>query len=211
MRTKTLLLSAAALGAAGLITTSAQVYSVNAVGYINVAVPTGFSLIANQLNHGNNTLGAVLPTAPDGTTVYKFTGTGYEISTFDELDAAWSNPNITMAPGEGAFIRNSGAAAFTLTFVGEVPQGNLSNTLPQGFSIRSSQVPQAGRVTTDLGLPANDGDTIYQFRSGGFVINSFDELDNAWGPAEPNVAVGESFFLRRAAAGNWARNFNVNQ
>src|SRR5947207_10303632 len=46
MRTKTLLLTAA-LAAAGAASAMAQnVYSVNAVGYANVSVPSGFSMIA---------------------------------------------------------------------------------------------------------------------------------------------------------------------
>jgi hypothetical protein len=48
MRTKTLLLTAA-LAVAGLSSASAQVYSVNAVGYINLSLPKGFSMICNQL------------------------------------------------------------------------------------------------------------------------------------------------------------------
>jgi hypothetical protein len=211
MRTKTLL-ATAVLSAAGVATSMAQVFSVNAVGYVNVKVPPGFSLIANQLNAPDAKLSALIPTAPAGTTVYKFNGTAYEIASFDDLDNAWVGPAITLSPGEGAFIRNPTAAEFTVTFVGEVPAGSLSNPLPAGFSIRSSQVPQAGKITTDLGFPAGAGDVIYQFNSttDQYVINSFDDLDNAWVPAEPTVAVGESFFVKKAAAGNWTRNFSVN-
>jgi hypothetical protein len=71
MRTK-LLLSAAVLGVAGVIAASAQVYSVNVVGYINVAVPPGFSMIANQLDSGNNTVGSLMPSVPELTVLYKF-------------------------------------------------------------------------------------------------------------------------------------------
>jgi hypothetical protein len=38
----------------------------------------------------------------------------------------------------------------TVTFVGEVPAGSLSNPIPKGFSIKASQVPQAGKASTDL-------------------------------------------------------------
>ena len=48
MRTKTLLLTAA-LSAAGIATSMAQVYSANAVGYVNKLIPTGFSMIANPV------------------------------------------------------------------------------------------------------------------------------------------------------------------
>src|SRR2546426_805740 len=72
MRTKTLLLTAA-LTAAGALTSMAQVYSVNIVGYINLSIPRGFSMIANQLNATpDNTLETLMPTMPEGTIIYKF-------------------------------------------------------------------------------------------------------------------------------------------
>ena len=50
MRTKTLLLTAA-LSAAGIASSMAQVYSVNAVGYVNTPLVTGFNLISNPAEH----------------------------------------------------------------------------------------------------------------------------------------------------------------
>jgi hypothetical protein len=201
------------LGAAGVATSMAQVFSVNAVGYINVSVPPGFSLIANQLNNGDNKVTTLIPTAPEGTTVYKFTGAGYDIISFDSLENAWlpaaTAANLTLSPGEGAFIRNVGQNPLPITFVGEVPTGSLSNPIPAGFSIRSSQVPQAGTLT-ELGFPAKPNDTVYQFDGTKYIINTFDELDNAWLPAVPTVKVGESFFVRKQAADTWTRTFNVN-
>ena len=72
MNTKTLLLLGA-LGAAGMTSAVAQtnVYSVNAVGYINLTLPTGFSLIANQLNSTNNTIGSLLTGLPNFSNFYK--------------------------------------------------------------------------------------------------------------------------------------------
>src|SRR5213075_206777 len=73
MRTKTTLLTAA-LVAAGALTSMAQVYSVNIVGYINLNIPKGFSMIANQLDTTpDNTLASVLPNPPENTSCYKFT------------------------------------------------------------------------------------------------------------------------------------------
>jgi hypothetical protein len=215
MRTKTLL-ATAVLSAAGIATSMAQVFSVNAVGYINIDVPQGFKMIANQLNAPDNKLTSLIPTAPGGTTVYKYTGTNYIQATFDDLDNAWlpavTAAQITFGPGEGVFIRNPTATAFKVTFVGEVPTGPLSNPIPAGFSIRSSQVPQAGKVTTDLGLPAAGGDTIYQYNPTTQKYNdaaTFDDLDNKWLPTEPTVDVGEAFFIRKVAAANWTRTFNI--
>ena len=207
MRTK-LLLSAAVLGVAGVIAASAQVYSVNVVGYINVAVPPGFSMIANQLDSGNNTVGSLMPSVPELTVVYKFLGTaGYDINTFEFGE--WSNPAMTLNPGEGAFIFNQSGAAFNALFVGEVKQGALSTPLVQGFQIVASQVPQSGQLDTVLGFPAAETDVVSRFDNGanGYSISTYEfgEWDNP-----PTPAVGEAFFVKKAAAGTWVRNFSVN-
>jgi hypothetical protein len=118
----------------------------------------------------------------------------------------------TLNPGEGGFIKNPGATPLTITFVGEVPQGSLTNALPAAFAIRSSMVPQAGAVTTVLGLPAGVNDELYKYTPGtGYSSFQFDEFDTVWKPTEPSMAVGEGFFIKAVAAGNWVRNFTVPQ
>jgi hypothetical protein len=142
--------------------------------------------------------------------VYKFNGT-YDIYTFDDIDNAWlPNANATLNPGEGAFFTSP--TATTLTFVGEVLQGNLTNSTPlNAFSIRSSMVPQAGAVTSVLGLPGEAGDQVYVYRNG-YTIYSFDDIDMNWLPSEPSINVGEAFFLKKDPASTksqWVRNFTV--
>jgi hypothetical protein len=189
----------------------AQVFSVNAVGYINLDIPVGFSMIANQLNNnGKNTVLDLMPTPPGGTTIYKYNGTGYDQSQYDELFGEWSTPGMTLTAGEGAFIKTS--TAFKLTLVGEVATGNLSNPIPAGFSIRSSQVPQAGKLVADLKYTPVGGDQIYQFKADGSGYNQsgWDDLFGEWSNGEPTIRVGESFFIKKTAAGTWNRTFNVN-
>jgi hypothetical protein len=204
MRTKTLLLTAA-LALAGTATMSAQVYSVNAVGYVNVTFKKGFTLAANPLNATDNKVAALFASAPDGTVIYKFTAAGtYDINGKDFGE--FEKPNDTMVPGEGVFVL--APADFTVTFVGEVPQGALKNSVPKGFSIKSSIVPQSGKLSTDLGFPAADGDFVYLYRNGAYAISGYDfgEWDS-----EPTPAVAEAFFVNKAAAVDWNRNFSVNQ
>lgn len=207
MRTKTLLLTAA-LGLAGVSTLSAQVYSVNAVGYVNVNVPAGFSMIANPLVAASNKVPALFSTAPEGTILYKFNNaTGsYALNSFELGE--WSSPNDELLPGDGAFIQSP--SKFTVTFVGEVKQGALSNPVPKGFSIKSSMVPQAGHLEKDLGYKPGDGDTAYFYRNatGAYDLAAYELGD--WSAA-PNVAVGEAFFLNAVAATDWKRDFSVNK
>jgi hypothetical protein len=217
MRTKTLLL-AAALAAAGLITATAQtVYSVNAVGFVNVSVPAGaFALLANPLNQPTNDLATVLADAPVDTTVYDFNPTtGFAIYT--KRATTWTGTGASTArldPGKGFFVKNNGTAAFNLTFIGEVPQGTLSTPIVTGFNLLGSKVPQAGAVETQLGLPAANADQVYVYGAAGYTITT--RRTSAWtgGTGEPVIGVGQGFFLNRAAANgaaNWTRTFSVNQ
>ncbi len=208
MRTKTLLLTAA-LGAAGVATSLAQsVFSVNAVGYVNVDVPKGFSMIANPLDAGagNNTIAKLLSAVPDGTVIYQFGATGFSVNTLDLGE--WNAPNNVLAPGGGAFIRSPSATK--ITFVGEVMQGNLSNPIAAGFSIMSSQVPQSGKLDTDLKFPAADGDSVYQFdnAANGYITHTLDLGE--WSAGTPTPKVGEAFFVKAAKAAVWTRTFSVN-
>lgn len=184
---------------------SAQVYSVNAVGYVNVTFKKGFTLAANPLKAADNSVKALFASAPDGTVVYKFTAAGtYDINTKDFGE--FEKPADTLMPGEGAFVL--APSDFTVTFVGEVMQGQLKNSIPKGFSIRSSMVPQAGKLSADLGFPGADGDFVYLFRNGAYAISGYDF--GAW-DNEPTPAVGEAFFVNKVAAVDWNRNFSVNQ
>jgi hypothetical protein len=196
----------------------AQVFSVNAVGYVNKTIPAGnkLALISNPLDAGtgNNTIGNLFKGAPDGTQVFKYTGTTYVVATFDSLENAFlpaSAAATTVEPGEGVFVRNTTAQPVTFTFVGEVKQGQLDNPLPAGLSIRSSIVPQKGTAQALL-LPGSDGDQVFQFQldTQSYYASTFDGLENAWLPALKELEVGEAFFLRRGAAGTWSRTFSVN-
>jgi hypothetical protein len=209
MRTKSLLF-AAAVGLAGVASAVAQnnVYSVNAVGYVNLTVPSGFSMIANPLNSTNNTIGTLV-TLPRFSQLFKWNGTGFDIATMSS--GGWDHPEYTLAPGEGAFV--SVSSQQTLTFVGEVLQGNLTNAIPAGFAIRSSQVPQTGSVTA-LGLtPAlKRFDQLFKWNAaaGQYDIYSL-ASGGVWSPTDPIINVGESFFLSTSAGGSWSRTFSVNQ
>lgn len=208
MRTKALFL-AAVFGVAGLATSFAQVYSVNAVGYVNVSVPaSGFTMICNPLMAADNTVAALIPTAPEGTIIYKFAGGAYEPANVFEF-GEWSAPTQTIAAGEGVFVKSAGA--FTITFVGEVAQQADSNkALAAGFNMTGSKVPQAGLLSTDLGYPADEGDVVYQWNTAGGAWRPAAVYEFGEWSAEPTLAVGEAVFINAAGARAWDRNFSVN-
>jgi hypothetical protein len=199
------------LSAAGVATSLAQVYSVNAVGYININLPVGFAMIANQLNASpNNNLSTILPSLPAGTSVFKFNTTSgaYDSSISLGPGGGWL-PDLALNPGEGAFIQVT--AATTITLVGEVPQGSPLPpvAMPAGLSINSSQVPQSVGLST-IGFPASAGDTVFLFNRTTQAYESFVSIGTGFIPSDPTPGVGEAFFVSRAAAATWSRTFTVN-
>jgi hypothetical protein len=215
MRTKTLLCAAAlAAGVATSAVAQSNVYSLNVVGYYNVTVPANqYLLVANQLNTTNNTLGGVLPSVPPGSQFQVYSGGGLTPYVFDEFDLVWTpNGNAPLAPGQGGYFKSP--VATTLTFVGEVRQGSLTNVLPKNaYVISASIVPQSTNVV-NLGVPGEPGDQLQTY-AGGFTPYVFDEFDLVWTPGDPNgptIAVGQSFFYKKSPTGtqtNWIRNFTV--
>lgn len=223
MRTKTLLL-VAAVGAASAATSMAQVFSVNAVGYVNKTIPAkSFALIANPLNAATNSVNALFQPVPPGFQVFVYTPGpqgGFAVGAFDDLAGSFQPDavgNAIIKPGQGVFVKNNDANPVTITFVGEVPQGTLTTPLVAGLQIVASQVPQAG-TPKDLGLPstvaggASAGDQIYQFNTATqqYDVSTFDDLDDAFKPDPKSLEVGDAIFLKRIAAGSWTRTFNVN-
>jgi hypothetical protein len=223
MKTQSLLFTAAAmcLGAASAF----GAVSSNIVGYTKVSLNSGLNLIGNTLdNKAGNKIADVIPSVPDGTTVYLFNGTTFGSTQFLANDP--ENPSAggiwtadaTLAPGTGFFIET--ASATTVTFVGEVLQGALSNPIPAGLSIKSSQVPQAAALDT-LGLVAGDGDTVFYYK-GAAGYDSFQFLANdpanpsaggIWTTtdnAAPQLAVGQAVFYSSAGQSTWNRTFTVN-
>jgi hypothetical protein len=212
MRKTTALVCAAAL-AAGLASSMAQsnVYSLNVVGYYNVPVGANQKvMIANQLNTTNNTIANLIPNGPPNASFFKYNG-GFTTYQFDSYSLSWSpDGNATLNPGEGAFYVSP--TATTLTFVGEVEQGLLTNSLPIGSKVmRSSIVPQQGLITTQLGLPGEANDSLFTF-NGGYTTYQFDSYSLSWSPSEPTINVGQAFFYVKAAgnlSSSWVRNFTV--
>jgi hypothetical protein len=227
MKAKALLLTAA-LAAVTAATATAQVFSVNAVGYVNVQLTPGFNLVSNPLQAADNSIGALFsnisPSIPAGMRVYAFNAATGAFHTPAQRRGApfndWSpaaSAAIQVPVGEGAFVfdpRTAGSAPLTLTFVGEVRQGDLSNPIPSGFSIKANMVPQAGRPDTFGTFPAAGGDRFFKFNkaTGGYNTHTRRGAPfNDWNPALPTIEVGEAFFYFRSGAPTaWTRTFNVN-
>jgi hypothetical protein len=224
--------------AAGLGASMAQsVFSVNAVGYVNVPLVHGYNLISNPLNGTNNLIGTVIPTAPDQTIVYHYNSASQSFFGSDtyfifgpgDPNNGWYdsgfNPSATvLAPGVG-FLLFDPVGTTNITFVGDVPQGNLTNSLASHYGLYSSIVPQAGTLSS-LGFPNIDQSIYFTYNSasqsynGGLTYFFFGPGDpnNGWydsgfnGPFDPtpNVAQGFLFYNPTASSVAWGRTFSVN-
>lgn len=218
------LLLAGVLSLIGAAPSFAQVTSINAVGYANVTIAPGFSMIANQLNTADNKLSTLLPDPVVGTRIFKWTGTSFVAYDYIQLPPflgggkRWDpDGNATLSPGEGAFIFNPASTNVTITFVGEVVTGTGSNlSVPAGFSIISSPVPQSGALTSALQFPAAPGDRVFRYNGTSYTAYDFITVPpflgggTRWDPAEPTANVGEAFFSFKGAATTWNRNFSIN-
>jgi hypothetical protein len=212
MRTKILLTVAAAL-AAGLVSSNAQVYSANVVGYVNVVVTNGYTLVANQmdldLTGTNNSIYTVVGTnLPSGTIVEDWTGAGFGTSKL-LASGKWTvnNQNVTnsMNPGNGFFI-NSGVTT-NIIEVGNVYQGTNSYPIAAGLQVVSFKVPVSGTMDTSFGYVPSKGDIIEVWTGAGFGTHKW--LGASWSAGDPTLSISQAMFLNAASNNVWNQGFTV--
>jgi hypothetical protein len=174
MRTKALLTMAAL--AAGALTTMAQssnVYSLNIVGYVNVASPNGYIFISNPLDNGANDANTLFPNPNvdptgvsgsvgpwDGSNLQEWTGASWKVSYFDSVTTDTTtgftdqrvNPVVApvLGSGKGFLFVNGSGVPTNITFVGQVRTG--TNVVPMATRISpyalGGPLPLGGKVTT---------------------------------------------------------------
>ncbi len=183
-------------------------YLSNVVGFANVSVPSGYSIVANPFAPYTNTIATVFANVPAGTTVFKFqphTG-DFAVNSYDGDFQEWQAPTQPFGNGEGAFVLNPTATSFKVTFAGRVPEGSVAQVLPAGYSMVGSMLPQEGLLQTELGFKPTGGETVFLFRNGNYQISQFDPDFHQW-DAEPQINIGEGFFLSQPQASVWPRVF----
>jgi hypothetical protein len=221
---KTLLIAAAAL-AGSVISSQAQVYSQNIVGYINVPLATGYTALANQLDYDgtgtNNTVATVFGT----NLVASSTVFAWEPSTASYTSANWINSRGTLKwlgntngisaalnAGNGVFVQSPSANSITL--VGTVLQGTNMISLVTGFNFVSSVAPISGDIVTNLGYVPSAGDTVFTWSSSAQSYTSYNYINSRgtlkWLPGSPQSSVGQAFFIDAAAAETWTNVFTSN-
>jgi hypothetical protein len=188
------------------------IFSINVVGYVNLSLPPGLSLIANPLRAAGNTLETLI-FPPDGSQVLVFVPEmgSYEVSTYDGITGTWSNPDLDLSPGVGFFFNNTSSNTFVQTFIGEVLQGTLVNSFPAGFSLEGPLVPQQGSINSVHMIPGQPGDRLYFHQSGSPESGDYIvcEYLDGWVP-DVSLRVGQGFITQMTQPLSWVRVFTVN-
>jgi hypothetical protein len=228
MKAKTLLIAAATL-AVGAITSQAQVYSQNIVGYVNVTLTNGFNLVANQLDlDGTGTNNTVYTTVgtnlPTSSKIYAYDPTlpGYRYITL--------NANYTWTAGtSGGFVKNNlqpGGSVFVyvpgtgvttnITFVGTVLQQTNATTYPAQYQMVAYPFPEAGYLTTNFNYVANAPtgtpttyDKVLTWNPTTQLFTTHTKLAGSWQGGSPNLGVAQGFFLVPNQTTTWTNGFNV--
>jgi hypothetical protein len=212
MRTKTLLIAAAAL-AATVISSEAQVYS-GIVGYVNETFPAGtFILASNPLDDGTNTCTSVGANLPNKSVIDVWNSDGSGFTSCNKAGGVWT-PDLPLPPGTGFFV--VAKTAITNTFVGSVdtlPGGYTTNSLPAGlFILSGSTIPFSGDLNdTNLNLgpslPNKSVIDVWNSDGSGFTV-----CNKAGGIWTPNVTItpGEGFFVVAKTATNWVQTLPSN-
>lgn len=225
MKTKTLVLAAAALTACAL-TASAQsnVYSLNIVGYVNKIIPVAnqYALWSNPLDTGgDNTITNLFPTAPNGTSIRVWNGSSYVGS--QKSFGSW-NTNLVLAPGTGFWIKYPLASGVvTNTFVGNVKLeqsngsggGTNNTTITTTFQLLGSKAPFGGTITNsdsigvgtlNLGAALANGSQVRIWNGTAYV-----GAQKSFGTWNTNLSfnVGDGFWVRvNAGSSNWTQVLN---
>ncbi len=228
MRTKTLLVAAAALSA-GLLASSAQVYSVNTVGYINLTLTPGYNLICNQLTNGNNNINVALTNGvTDGMQIQALVGGAFDEADqyydgFGWIQADGVTPSTRIfTPGVGYLVLNPTTSSATVTLLGDVPQGTSTTTIAPGYGFYGSVVPVVSGLSTN-GFPSGaaadgmqystfSGSPTPQYSEAVQYYNGFGWIaPDGVTSVDPAPAVGQGFLINNpSAAAPWVRNFTVN-
>jgi hypothetical protein len=227
MRTKTLV--CAAVMAAGLASSAmaqSNVFSLNIVGYVNFTQPASkYDIICNPLNQTNNDVSFLFPNAASypGLSVFVRSGAGYLNAFYDPDSGGWTGDYpLAIAPGTGFWLQTPAGLTYSNTFVGEVVLDS-TNSIPSGYSLKSSVVPQTTSLVQMGGFPlgqangatGNVGDSVYFYNGTAYDTFTYDPDSGGWNnngnPQEPAASkVTQGFWAQnQGSSTTWIRHFTV--
>ena len=179
---------------------------------LTVQVAQAWSTIANNFDHGGNTLTELFPQIADGTEIDKWnpdTQT-YSRAIYDANSASWfdqnANPvNFVISPGEAAWI-HSPVAQF-LTMLGQVKVVGYVNRPPLGGRrFVGGRQPMSSTFADVTGFSPIEGDKV-ELYEGAFAsiptqpTSTHVFSNGVWIPAVPLLLPGKGMFVDLVAGG----------
>jgi len=164
---------------------------------LNLSLGPGYVMIANQFIHGGNSVAEILPSVPEGTSLFKYNLATRSYSRNMFVAGVWTDPTQTLGPGEGAFFYNSTAGYVDLALTGQIQLNNPPRQFGSGTYLISVPYPRSGPLSQVLDFQPRDGDTIYTFDNtvGGYAIYGY--AGGIWFDKDPFIEVAESFWFHR--------------
>jgi hypothetical protein len=226
MRTKTLLIAAAALAAAVTSSQAQTVYSQNIVGYVNqtylspgssyfvVAPLTGSSQAADILMASSlQPFDDILVWNGGGYNLFTYVGPGGNAPATNTWDDVNGNPVNAplLAPGEGFFYQTQSGDVETNTWTGTcVLSNSIAFPSPGASYAVGSSVPISGPLdtTNGLNLPLQPFDGVLIWNGGGYNLYTYvgpggnAPATNTWDDVNGNpvnspvIGVGQGFFYQ---------------
>ncbi len=123
-------------------------------------------------------------------------------------NAQWSEPTMTLIPGDAAVLYNPTTNRVEVTFSGTVLEGTSTNQVPAGLSFVASLIPVDGGLTTKLSFQPNTNDQVILWNGASFQVFTF-QADKTWSPAEPAIPLLGAFFVRAAQPIVWQQTVNT--
>lgn len=223
MRTKTLLIAAAALAAA-VTSSNAQttVYSQNIVGYVNQAFNTtyGSYFIVAPLAGTTNTVESLMASAlQSGDDILQWNGSGYTIAYYigpgngNPVGQDWDDVNFnpiaspTISSGQGFFYQTQSGAVETNTWTGTcVLSNSIALTTPYATYALGSTPPVAGAAddANTINLPLQSGDDVLVYNGSGYNIFYYigpgngNPVGQNWDDANFNPTTSPNFSVGQA-------------
>lgn len=179
-----------------------EVASENIAGFIRLVLPPDLNLITVPLLPADPRVPAVFAGVPEGTVLYEYDPeAGYSINSreFDE----WFDPGQRVEPGRGYYLLTPTGFAPDLTLAGDLPRGDLSRTLPAGWSIQGLPLPFEGVVDEDFFLPLDPLDMVAFWRPATWSLNVFVNWGIGWEGNPPTAHLGEGFWVYRSSPAEW--------
>ena len=170
-----------------------------------VNIAAGFSLVANQLDHGSNTLLEIMPSVPDGSVLFKFDNASgnWLPAAYSASAGGWASSGFSLNPGDGAAFISP--ASFSLTFTGTPHVPILPVSIPiKACYLLSRQTNDIGNYQNITGVNPVNHAQVFQLNiaTGLYTTSTYFSNPGAWNTTGdsngPEAAIGVPLWIQPA-------------